>query len=372
MTDISRRNLFAAGAAGAAGLAAGAVAGTATTAAAQAARSNAKNMVTRVGLPNVWGEEFLSQWSPPDNYKRDLRVGNTEIRLGGNPRMTNAAGTDYAKLFKTMQDNGLTSAEAASAAWLGRGKMPETEIREIKAQLKAHDISFYNIHCAGNIIAPDPDADRWQRHMIEAIHAAEEFDVPMILTHSGSMYPNRNTSHPQNWSKEAWQRSVGALKRIIKDTAGSKVEVAIEPVNTESINGPWAMKRLREDVGSERLMCGLDITNMIDPSVVFRMSEFTDTTFDLLDGMVRYVHAKDVAWNSMLAGLNWTMNGTGAMDYELFLARVSRLTRTKNPYMLIEFLTTNEEYTQAQRNVRAIANKVGVKIYGTQPPPTAA
>ena len=370
MTDISRRNLFAAGAAGAAGLAAGAAAAPAL-AQAPAARRAAPNMVNRVGLPNVWGEDFLYQWSPNETYKRDIKVGSTEIRLGGNPRMVNTEGTDYAKLFKTMQDNGLTAAEAASAQWLAR-KMPDSEKAEIKAQLKAHNIDFYNIHCAGNIIAPDPDADRWQRHIIDAIHSAEEFGCATILTHTGSMYPNRNIAHPQNWSKEAWERSVNALKRICKDTQGSKIEIAIEPVNTEAINNPWAMKRLREDVGDERITCGLDITNMVDPSVAFRMTEFTDVTFDLLGDMIRYVHAKDIAWNGMLAGLNWTMQGTGIMDYELFLARLSRLTRTKMPYMLIEFLTNNQEYEQAQRNVRAIAERVGVKIYGTQPPPSVA
>ena len=35
--------------------------------------------------------------------------------------------------------------------------------------------------------------------------------------------------------------------------------------------------------------------------------------------------------------------------------------------MLIEFLTENQEYEQAQRNVRSIANRIGVKIHGTQP-----
>ncbi len=370
MADISRRNLFAAGAAGAAGLAAGAVTGTATTAAAQAARPPARNgLVTRVGLPNVWGEDFLYQWSPPENYQRNLTPGPATIRLASQstPRMTNAAGTDYAAFLKQVHDGGWSAIEAASDTWLRRGKMPESEIRQIKDQLKANDVVLYGMHCAGNIIAPDPDADRWQRHMIETVAAAEEMGCELILTHAGSMYPNRNTSHPQNWSREAWNRTVNALKRICKDTAGSKIDIAIEPVNTESINGPWAMKRLREDVGDERLTCGLDITNMVDPSVVFRMSEFIDTTFDLLEDQVRYVHAKDIAWNSMLAGLNWTMNGTGTMDYELFLARISRLTRTKTPYMLIEFLTENSEYTQAQRNVRAIANKIGVKIHGTQP-----
>jgi sugar phosphate isomerase/epimerase len=372
MADISRRNLFAAGAAGAAGLAVGA--GTATTAAAQAARAPASNaMPARVGLPNVWGEDFLYQWSPPENYVRNTTPGPNTIRLSGqtSPRLTNAPGTDYASLFKRMHDEGWSAVEAGSAAWMER-KLPETELREIKTQAAANDIVFYGLHCAGNIIAPDPDADRWQRHIIDSIRAAEELGCELILTHAGSMHPNRNVSHPQNWSKECWDRTVNALKRICRDTAGSKIEIAIEAVNTESINSPWAQKRLREDVGDERITCGLDITNMVDPSTVFRMSEFIDTTFDLIGDQIRYVHGKDLAWNSMLAGLNWTMQGTGNMDYELFLARVSRLTKTTMPYVLIEFLTNNDEYEQAQRNVRAIADKIGVKIYGTQPPPKAA
>ena len=154
------------------------------------------------------------------------------------------------------------------------------------------------------------------------------------------------------------------LKRICKDTAGSKVDIAIEAVNTESVNNPWAHKRLREDVGDPRITVGLDITNMVHPGVAFRMTELINTTFDLLEDQIRYVHAKDFVWNTMLPGINWAMNGTGNMDYEMFLVRLSRL--KTNPYVLVEFLTENEEYAQAQRNIRAIADKVGVKILGTQ------
>ena len=157
----------------------------------------------------------------------------------------------------------------------------------------------------------------------------------LILTHVGSMYPNRKWAHPLNWRREAWQRSVNALKNIAKATAGSKVGIAIEPVNTESLNNPWAQVRLREDVGDPRIMSGA------------------------------YVHARDFEWNNMLPGINWAMNGIGNMDHETFLTRISRLKRPTN--MLIELLTTNDGYQQAQRNIRAIAAKVGVKIYGTQP-----
>jgi sugar phosphate isomerase/epimerase len=313
------------------------------------------------GLPDVWGQDFLYQWSPPANVKRNLTPGSSHIRLSS-PRITNREGTDYASLIKSMRAAGWTACEAASAEWLSR-KMPESEIREIKAQLKANDVVFYGIHCAGNIIAPDPEADRWQRHIIDAIHGAEEMGCKLILTHAGSMYPNRNTPHPQNWSREAWNRSVNALKRICKDTAGSKIEIPIEAVNSESINNPWAHVRLRQDVGDPRIMTGLDVTNMVHPGVAFRMTELIDLCFDLLADQISYVHSKDLVWNGMLPGLNWAMNGTGCMDYETFLVRLSRLKEPKN--MLVEFLTTEEEYHQAQKNIRSVADRVGVKIYGS-------
>jgi sugar phosphate isomerase/epimerase len=362
MADISRRNFFAGGAGAAA-------AGMAATAAgvAPSAASAAAGPAGRAALPDVWGQEFLYQWSPSPDFKRNLTPGPALIRLAGQaaPRLTNVEGTNYDAIFKGLKDAGWTAVEAGSVQWLNR-KLPASEVAEIKRASAAHDVKFYNLHCGGNIIAPDPDADRWQRHIIDTVHAAEELGCPMILTHAGSMYPNRNTGHPLNWSREAWQRTVNALKRICRDTAGSKVEIAIEAVNTESVNNPWAQKRLREEVGDPRIMCGLDITNMVHPQVAFRMSEFTHETFDLLGDQIRYVHMKDFVWNSMLPGMSWAMNGTGNMDYELWLACISRL-KVPEVYGLIEFLSTDAEYAQAQRNVRSIASKLGVKIHGTQP-----
>lgn len=354
---ISRRELFSTAAAG---LAAPSVLDAGAAAAAQVhPRPGA------AALPDVWGQDFLYQWSPPENVPRDLRPGTSQLRLSAqiNPRITNVEAKDYASYFASLKAGGWSAVEGASDGWLGRPR-PDSEVRELKAYAKANDVVFYGLHCAGNIIAPDPAADRWQRHIIDSIHAAESLGCELILTHAGSMYPNRNWAHPQNWSRESWTRTVNALKRICKDTAGSKVEIAIEAVNTESVNNPWAHKRLREDVGDPRITVGLDITNMVHPGVAFRMTEMINTTFDLLEDQIRYVHAKDFVWNTMLPGINWAMNGTGNMDYEMFLVRLSRL--KSNPYVLVEFLTENDEYSQAQRNIRAIAAKVGVKVIGSQ------
>ena len=32
-------------------------------------------------LPHVWGQDFMLQWSPPDDLKRDLTVGTQHVRI---------------------------------------------------------------------------------------------------------------------------------------------------------------------------------------------------------------------------------------------------------------------------------------------------
>src|SRR5262245_36604576 len=133
---ISRRHLLA-------GAAAGLAAGSLTTTA------QAPQRTKEAKLPDVWGQDFMYQWSPPADVKRDLTPGNSPIRLS-HISMTNAEGTDYGALIKRMRDNGWTACEARSQDWLSR-KLKDSEVREIKTQLKAQDVNFYGLHCAGNI-----------------------------------------------------------------------------------------------------------------------------------------------------------------------------------------------------------------------------
>ncbi|MFZ4382941.1 MAG: hypothetical protein ACOYO0_13365, partial [Sandarakinorhabdus sp.] len=44
------------------------------------------------GLADVWGQDFLYQWSPPADYKRNLTAGPRTIRLSSQstPRLSGA------------------------------------------------------------------------------------------------------------------------------------------------------------------------------------------------------------------------------------------------------------------------------------------
>ena len=363
---VSRRQVFSGAlAAGAAGLAASAMP---KAYADHHMQGGDSSLPRQVGLPNVWGEDFLFQWSPPENVERDLTPGNSVLRLSSSNsnfgRLLNVEGADYDSQFKAWKKAGWTACEAGSNQWMSR-KMPDSEKRELKAALRENDMVFYGIHCGGNVIGPGKVGEDSRRHIVETIHEAADMDCKLVLTHAGGLLPNRNVAHPQNWSKDAWEQSVAALKSICADTAGIDIKIPIEAVNSESINNPWAHKRLIDDVGDPRIGVGLDVTNFVYPGFAFRMTELLNTTFDLLGDHVTYIHAKDLVWDEMLAGLNWSVQGTGLVDYETMLTRASRLTGPEI-YVLIEFLDRDEKYVQAQRNIRSIADNLGVQVYGTQ------
>ena len=367
---VSRRQVFSgAMAAGAAGLAASAMPRAfADHHGGGMAGGASSSLPQQVGLPNVWGEDFLFQWSPPENLERDLTPGNSVIRLASSNsnfgRLLNIEGADYDSQFKAWREAGWTACEAGSNQWMSR-RMPDSEKRELKAALSENDMVFYGIHCGGNIIGPGKVGEDSRRHIVETIHEAADMGCKLVLTHAGGLHPNRNVAHPQNWSRDAWEQSVAAMKSICRDTAGIDIQIPIEAVNSESVNNPWAHKRLIDDVGDSRVGVGLDVTNFVYPGFAFRMTELLNTTFDLLGDHVTYIHAKDLVWDEMLAGLNWAVQGTGLVDYETMLTRASRLT---NPeiFMLIEFLDQDHKYEQAQRNIRSIADNLGVQVYGTQ------
>src|SRR5439155_11759873 len=86
-------------------------------------------------LPDVWGEDFLYQWSPPANVKRDLTPGSSPLRLS-HIQMTSAEGTDYGARFKGMRDGGWTACEVGSAQWLSR-RLRDSEVREVKTQKRS-------------------------------------------------------------------------------------------------------------------------------------------------------------------------------------------------------------------------------------------
>jgi sugar phosphate isomerase/epimerase len=215
--------------------------------------------------------------------------------------------------------------------------------------------------CVNNIHPDLAERRKINRQVAELVEAGERVGVSFIVTHTGSCAESPTSPHRDNWTKETWDASVKALKQIIRDTSGSKVNLAVEALNPCNINNPRAHVRFREDVGDSRIKVTLDPTNMLNTTVYYRTTELINECFDLLGEDIMYAHAKDVLWlPDMLPAFKWVVPGTGTMDYETYLTRLSRLNYPRP--LLLEFLS-EDKYPQAKKFIEETAAKMGVKIY---------
>ncbi len=313
-------------------------------------------------LPKVWGEDFLTPWSPPDNVKRDLTPGPSHIRLSCQAyRMRKAPNGSYGDWVKTIREAGYTACEAGAAQW--DYKITDSEIREMQAALKQHDVEFYTLHVWINIIDPDLQK-RETAHALNcrAIEMADRLGMKFILTHTGGRNPKgKDIPHPLNWTRETWEMSVAAVKKILRDTSGSKVDLGFEAVNSCNNNTPQSHVRLRKDVGDPRVKVTLDPSNMLHAGTFFRTSELLNACFELLGEDIVYAHAKDQVWTDMMPHITRAILGQGSMDYELYLAHLSRMKKPR--CLLIEHLQ-DDQYEPSKQYLLATAKKIGVKIYG--------
>jgi sugar phosphate isomerase/epimerase len=303
-------------------------------------------------------ENFLTPWSPPEELKRDLTPGQSPIRLScSSYTLYYTKGMDILGCVKKIREKGYTACEGGHE-WKDAS---DSDIRETHDVLKEYDVLFYGLHMAVNNIHPDLSVRRKnQKQVAEMIEAAERIGLPFVVSHTGSCSEETTATHRDNWTMKTWKESVEAIKQILKDTEGSKVNIGIEAVNATNINNPRAHVRFKEDVGDPRIKVTLDPTNMMNPNVYYRSTELINECFDLIGEDIMYAHAKDVYWTpQMLPTFTWVIPGIGTMDYETYLTRLSRL-KYPRP-LLLEFLK-EEEYPQAKKFIEDIAKRIGVTI----------
>ncbi len=340
---ISRRKVLASGALATAGLA-----GAVTPPAAEA-----------YSLPSTWGEDFLTPWSPPEHVPRDLTPGQTSVRLScAAYRLNREEGIPVEEKVKRIRAEGYTAGEG-NDTWNG---VADSEIRELHDALRIHDVMFYALHLGGNNCHPDKaERDKVINRVSRAVETADRLGLDFILIHYGGSADRSTHPHRDNWTKGTWDRGIHSLKTILRNTSGTKVSLAIEALNPSIINNPWAHAKLMEDIGDERVKVALDPQNMLNTGTYYRTTELVNACFDILGENIMYGHAKDVYWKQeMLPSFEWVVAGTGCMDFETYLVRLSRMRYARTLYL--EFLP-EKQYPLAKKHIEKTAKRVGVRIY---------
>ena len=317
-----------------------------------------------------------SQWQeyewtrgPDRDLVSDLKPGSTPVRLACSSyttRLWYPEDKSITEAVKNIRDQGYTSAGVAHGPykhnkWLDA---TESEITELKTALREYDVTFFDMMTYDNIVHPDRAIrEKGIRHVTENLEAAEKCGALSVCAGLGTRDPDYGLGmHPDNWTEETWKLGVEGIKQILRDTSGYKAVLGMEAVITTPLDGPMALKRLREDVGDPHCQVALDPANMFTIANYYHSTEMINRCFDLLGEDIVCCHGKDtfIERDKMLALITMKPAGKGVQDYETYLVRMSHMKHTRT--LLLEFAKP-EEYPVARAFVEETAAKVGVKIY---------
>lgn len=205
-----------------------------------------------------------------------------------------------------------------------------------------------------NTLAADPQERRqWIDYSILQLRMADEIGAKCCVNVVGTPYgPRWDGGYRNNFSKELWQMAIGMIREIIDTARPKHTKFCIESMPWMIPSTPDEYLKLIEEVDRTEFGTHLDVVNMItSPQKYFFNDEFLHECFEKLKGTICSCHLKDIRLKEEYTfQLEECACGQGTLDLELY----ARLADAENPDMpmIIEHLTTDEEYAASVRYVR--------------------
>lgn len=212
-----------------------------------------------------------------------------------------------------------------------------------------------------NTLAADPEErQRWTDYAIRQLRMADAIGAACCVNVVGTPYgPRWDGGYRDNFSSELWDIAVSMIRQIIDTARPRHTKFCIESMPWMIPSSPDEYLRLIEAVDREEFGTHLDVVNMITtPRRYFYNDEFLEECFRKLRGTIVSCHLKDILLKQEYTfQLEECACGQGTLDLDLYI----RLASAENPRMpmIIEHLTTDEEYISS---VRYVQERIGRQV----------
>ena len=205
-----------------------------------------------------------------------------------------------------------------------------------------------------NTLAADPDErKRWIDYAIRQLRMADAIGAACCVNVVGTPYgPRWDGGYRDNFTRELWNMAVKMIQQIIDAVHPKHTKFCIESMPWMIPSSPDEYLRLIEDVDRAEFGTHLDVVNMITtPKRFFFNDAFLEECFQKLHGTIVSCHLKDILLKQEYTfQLQECACGEGILNLELY----AQLATAENPCMpmIIEHLTTDEEYVESVKYVR--------------------
>ena len=235
---------------------------------------------------------------------------------------------------------------------------------KIMAYKKAADEAGLTIAEVGiwrNTLAADPaERQQWIDYAVEELKMADRIGARCCVNVVGTPYgPRWDGGYRENFSEELWSMAVKMIQEIIDRAQPQHTKFSIESMPWMIPSSPDEYVRLMEAVNRPAFGAHLDVVNMItSPERYFFNDRFLEECFTKLKGHICSCHLKDINLKQEYTfQLEECACGKGTLDIELY----AKLATAEDPEMpmIIEHLTTDEEYLESVEYVKKRLNYGG-------------
>ncbi len=212
----------------------------------------------------------------------------------------------------------------------------------------------------------DPDATQRSQNLAyvtERCALADEVGALCCVDIAGSYNPKIwYGADPRNVSKEFFDDTVENCRRIIDSVKPTRTKFTVEMMGWNLPDGPDPYVELVRAVDRPAFGVHMDICNVFNsPRRFYQNGAFIQECFAKLGRWIVSCHAKDLAWiPEMNVHFQEVIPGRGQVDIARYLKEISALGR--GVPLMLEHLSTAEEYDEGARHIRQVASTAGVNL----------
>ena len=242
------------------------------------------------------------------------------------------------EVFDAIASSGVTATQWNWACVPGFSSLPEAVpvpvTRAVARAASQEGVRICAVSATFNIIQPAAFETGLSR-LPALAKAARAIGCDLLTLCTGTRHPiDMWTYHPDNRSRESWERMMAALQQVIRAVKPYGVRLAIEPETANVVCDARSAELVLGELGAdvESVYIVLDAANLYRPPVDPRMNyAIIDDAVQRLGEHISLAHAKDVADPRITTPFNPPPNhfthvaaGTGILAYDRYVAALTR------------------------------------------------
>jgi sugar phosphate isomerase/epimerase len=225
------------------------------------------------------------------------------------------------------------------------------------------DIVIAEVGAWSNPLSPDA-ATRAAALQVcrDRLDLAERIGARCCVNIAGSRGQQWDGPHPDNLTQATFDLIVESVRAIVDEVKPRRAFYTLETMPWMYPDSVESYERLLAAVDRPRFAVHFDPVNLVcSPQRFYGNAQLIREFIARLGPRIKSCHAKDIVLSSKLTThLDEARPGLGGLDYAAFLRGVNGLDPL-TPVML-EHLSTAEEYDDAARHVRSVASGIGLHI----------